>query len=172
MKNIFKGSLSSLTVSVFISLLFLALMTGSVFADGHMAKADIVDTAVAADDFNTLATALTEAGLIETLKGEGPFTVFAPTDAAFAALPEGALDNLLANKEELTNVLLYHVVPGKVMAADVVGLDGQSVETASGQSINIKVEDGTVYINDAMVTTTDIEASNGVIHVIDSVLLP
>lgn len=172
MKNIFKVNASSLKVSFFIAVLLAVFLTSSAFADGHMNKKDIVDTAVEADDFNTLATALTEAELIETLKGEGPFTVFAPTDAAFAALPEGTLDNLLADKEKLSNVLLYHVVAGKIMAEDVVGLDGQSVETASGQSINIKVKDGTVHINDAVVKTTDIEASNGVIHVIDSVLIP
>lgn len=172
MKNIFKRNLSSLTLSVLITLILLVLMTGSIYADGHMKKADIVDTAVEADDFNTLATALTEADLIETLKGEGPFTVFAPTDAAFEALPDGTLDNLLANKDQLTNVLLYHVVAGKVMAEDVISMDGSMVETLLEEDIMIKVEDGTVYINDAKVTTTDIEASNGVIHVIDTVLIP
>lgn len=172
MKKVLKRKLVSLFLSFLITMVLLTAITAAGYANGHMQSADIVDTAIEADDFNTLATALTEADLIETLKGEGPFTVFAPTDAAFAALPEGALDDLLANKEELRNVLLYHVVSGKVMAADVVTLDGESVETASGQSVNISVEDGMVYVNDSQVTTTDIEASNGVIHVIDAVLLP
>ena len=172
MKKVLKRKLVSLFLSFLITMVLLTAITAAGYANGQMQSADIVDTAIEADDFNTLATALTEADLIETLKGEGPFTVFAPTDAAFAALPEGALDDLLANKEELTNVLLYHVVPGKVMASDVVTLDGESVETASGQSVNISVEDGMVYVNDSQVTTTDIEASNGVIHVIDAVLLP
>jgi len=172
MKSVVTRKLMSMTMYFVISLFILTIISFSAYANGDMMALDIVDTAVEADDFNTLATALTEADLIETLKGEGPFTVFAPTDAAFAALPEGALDELLANKEELRNVLLYHVVPGKVMAADVLTMDGQSVETASGESINISVEDGMVYVNDTQVITTDIEASNGVIHVIDAVLLP
>lgn len=142
------------------------------------ATADIVDTAVAAGDFNTLATALTEAGLVETLKGPGPFTVFAPTDEAFAALPEGTLDELLADPSgQLTQVLTYHVVAGEVLAADVVELDGQSVETLQGGSLTIEVVDGGVVLVDETgarvnVTATDVMASNGVIHVIDGVLLP
>ena len=143
--------------------------------EGDMAgMADIVDTAVAAGSFNTLATALTAAGLVDTLKGEGPFTVFAPTDDAFAALPEGTLDTLLADPQgALTDVLLYHVVPGKVMAADVAGLDGQEVETVGGGMLTVTIgDDGSVMINDATVVTPDVEASNGVIHVIDSVLIP
>ena len=143
--------------------------------EGDMAgMADIVDTAVAAGSFNTLATALTAAGLVDTLKGEGPFTVFAPTDDAFAALPEGTLDTLLADPQgALTDILLYHVVPGKVMAADVVGLDGQEVETVGGGMLTVTIgDDGSVMINDATVVTADVEASNGVIHVIDSVLIP
>jgi uncharacterized surface protein with fasciclin (FAS1) repeats len=132
---------------------------------------DIVDTAVAAGSFGTLATALTEAGLVETLKGEGPFTVFAPTDEAFAALPEGTLESLLADIPALTDILLYHVVPGDVRAETVVGLD--SATTVQGSDISIEVVDGAVILNGVtMVVTTDIEASNGVIHVIDSVLLP
>ncbi len=135
--------------------------------------ADIVDTAVAAGNFTTLAAALEAAGLVETLKGEGPFTVFAPTDEAFAALPEGTVESLLADPSgALTEVLLYHVVPGKVMASDVVGLDGQQVETVGGAPITVSVSDGTVMINDATVIAPDVEASNGVIHVIDKVLLP
>jgi len=131
---------------------------------------DIVDTAVEAGSFTTLVTAVEAAGLVDTLKGEGPFTVFAPTDAAFAALPEGALDDLLADIPALTDVLLYHVVPGKVMAADVVNLS--SATTVQGSDLTITVEDGAVMINDALVVTADIETSNGVIHVIDAVLLP
>ena len=136
------------------------------------ADKDIVDTAVAAGQFNTLAAALTAAGLVETLKGEGPFTVFAPTDAAFAALPAGTVDALLKpeNKDKLTAVLTYHVVPGKVMAADVV--KATDAKTVNGATIAIKVDGDTVMINDAKVTNADVEASNGVIHVIDKVLLP
>jgi uncharacterized surface protein with fasciclin (FAS1) repeats len=136
----------------------------------EMQEMDIVDTAVANGNFTTLATALTEAGLIETLKGEGPFTVFAPTDDAFAALPDGALEGLLADIPALTDVLLYHVVAGKVMAADVVQLD--SADTVLGKPVDITVTDGNVFVNDAQVIITDIETSNGVIHVIDAVLLP
>ena len=137
---------------------------------------DIVDTAVADSRFTTLVAAVQAAGLVETLKGEGPFTLFAPTDEAFAKLPAGTVEDLLKpeNLETLTNILLYHVVPGKVMAADVVQLDGQMVDTAlEGQQIKITVKDGKVYLNDTVqVIITDIETSNGVIHVIDSVLLP
>ena len=134
---------------------------------------DIVDTAVADGRFTTLVAAVEAAGLVDTLKSEGPFTVFAPTDDAFAKLPAGTVDSLLLpeNLEQLKNILLYHVVSGKVMAADVVTLT--SADTVLGQSISIKVEDGNVYLNDTvMVIITDIETSNGVIHVIDTVLLP
>lgn len=134
--------------------------------------ADIVDTAVADGRFTTLVAAVEAAGLVETLKGEGPFTVFAPTDDAFAALPEGTVESLLLpeNKQQLTDILLYHVVSGKVMAADVTGLE--SAATVLGKDIAIKVDMGNVYINEAKVIITDIETSNGVIHVIDAVLLP
>jgi len=146
----------------------LALSTATVsFADGH--SKDIVDTAVAAGSFNTLATALTEAGLIETLKGEGPFTVFAPTDEAFAKIPEDQLNAILADKELLTSILTYHVVSGKVMAKDVGGLT--TAGTVQGQELTISTDDG-VKINDATVVETDIESSNGVIHVIETVLVP
>ena len=133
---------------------------------------DIVDTAVADGRFTTLAAALEAAGLIETLKGEGPFTVFAPTDDAFAALPEGTVESLLLpeNKQALTDILTYHVVSGKVMAADVTALT--SATTVLGKDVAIKVDMGNVYINEAKVIITDIETSNGVIHVIDAVLLP
>jgi transforming growth factor-beta-induced protein len=137
---------------------------------------DIVDTAVADGRFSTLVAAVQAAGLVDTLKSEGPFTLFAPTDEAFAKLPAGTVEDLLKpeNLETLKNILLYHVVPGKVMAADVVQLDGQMVDTAlEGQQIKITVKDGKVYLNDIVqVIITDIETSNGVIHVIDTVLLP
>ena len=141
--------------------------------EAAMDKMDIVDTAVADGRFTTLAAALQAAGLVETLKGEGPFTVFAPTDDAFAALPAGTLDSLLLpeNKQQLTDILLYHVVSGKVMASDVVNLT--SAPTVLGKDVTIKVQDGKVYLNDTVqVIITDIETSNGVIHVIDAVLLP
>ena len=133
---------------------------------------DIVDTAVADGRFTTLVAAVQAAGLVDTLKGEGSFTVFAPTDDAFAKLPAGTLDELLKpeNKQQLTDILLYHVVSGKVMASDVVNLD--SAATVLGKDVAIKSDMGNVYINDAQVIITDIETSNGVIHVIDSVLLP
>ena len=134
------------------------------------AKQDIVDTAVAAGSFTTLATALEAAGLVDTLKGPGPFTVFASTDAAFAKLPAGTVEGLLKDKAKLTSILTYHVVPGKVMAADVIKLD--SATTVNGQSVTIKVVDGKVQIDNATVAQADIEASNGVIHVIDTVILP
>lgn len=131
---------------------------------------DIVDTAVADGRFTTLVAAVQAAGLVETLKGEGPFTVFAPTDEAFGKLPAGTVEGLLAEPAKLSDILLYHVVSGKVMAADVVNLT--SADTALGQPITIAVTDGQVKINDATVIITDIETSNGVIHVIDSVILP
>ena len=134
------------------------------------APMDIVDTAVSAGSFNTLVTAVKAAGLVETLKSPGPFTVFAPTDEAFAKLPHGALDGLLKDKEQLKAVLLYHVVPGKVMAADVVKI--HSARTAGGAVVPIKVEHGKVYVGPAKVVKTDIAATNGVIHVIDTVLIP
>jgi uncharacterized surface protein with fasciclin (FAS1) repeats len=143
------------------------------------AEGDIVDTAIAAGDFTTLVAAVQAAGLEETLRGEGPFTVFAPTDEAFAALPAGTLDALLADPTgQLADILTYHVVPGAVLAADVVGLDGQAVTTVNGATITVGVAaDGTVTLTDAAgnevtVVATDVEASNGVIHVIDGVLLP
>ena len=131
---------------------------------------DIVATAVDAGSFKTLATALTEAGLIETLQGKGPFTVFAPTDDAFAKLPKGTVEGLLKDKEALKKVLLYHVVSGNVMSTDVVKLS--EATTVEGSKVNIKVKDGNVMINDAKVTTADVKASNGVIHIIDTVILP
>jgi uncharacterized surface protein with fasciclin (FAS1) repeats len=131
---------------------------------------DIVETAVAAGSFKTLASALQAAGLVETLKGAGPFTVFAPTDEAFAKLPKGTLDALLKDKTKLTAILTYHVVPGAVMAKEVVGL--KSAKTVNGESLKIMTMGGKVMLNNATVTQADIIATNGVIHVIDRVLLP
>ena len=148
----------------------LALVAPLALAGSYGAKKDIVDTAVAAGDFNTLATALEAADLVGTLKGEGPFTVFAPTDEAFAKLPAGTLESLLNNKEQLTAILTYHVVPGDVRAADVVKLN--SAKTVQGSEIDIEVMDGKVMVDNAQVVKTDIETSNGVIHVIDTVILP
>ena len=130
---------------------------------------DIVDTAVAAGSFKTLATALKAAGLIETLKGPGPFTVFAPTDEAFAKIPKADLDALIADKAKLTKVLTYHVVPGKVMAADVTKL--KEAKTVEGKMVKIDTSSG-VKVGGATVIKADVEASNGVIHVIDSVIFP
>lgn len=142
-------------------------------------ESDIVDTAVAAGDFTTLVSAVQAAGLEDTLRGEGPFTVFAPTDAAFEALPEGTVETLLEEPEgDLTDILTYHVVEGEVMAADVAGLDGQEVPTVNGATFTVSVaDDGTVTLTDAAgnevaVTQTDIAAGNGVIHVVDAVLMP
>jgi uncharacterized surface protein with fasciclin (FAS1) repeats len=157
---------------------FFAIMTAVFFlagisvAEGYGKKKDIVDTAVSAGEFKTLATALTEAGLVDVLKGKGPFTVFAPTDAAFAKLPEGTVEALLKpeNSDKLTAILTYHVVAGKVMANDVAGID--AAETVNGQRLAVKTSGGSVMIDDATVVTADVEASNGVIHIIDTVLLP
>lgn len=143
----------------------------AVAAADAKASADIVDTAVAAK-FNTLVAAVKAAGLVDTLKGKGPFTVFAPTDAAFAKLPAGTLEDLLKpeNKEQLQAILTYHVVSGKVMAADVVKL--KEAKTVNGQAVTISVTDGTVSVDGAKVTKTDVECANGVIHIIDAVILP
>lgn len=134
---------------------------------------DIVDTAVAAGSFNTLAKALEAAGLVDALKGEGPFTVFAPTDDAFAKLPAGTIETLLRpeNKDKLKAILLYHVVPGKVVAADVVKLNGKEPKTLQGGKVKISTKHG-VMVDNAMVIKTDVLATNGVIHVIDTVLMP
>ena len=136
------------------------------------AQKDVVDAAVDAGQFTILAKALGAADLVQTLKGPGPFTVFAPTDEAFKKLPAGTLDSLLKpeNKDQLRSILTYHVVPGRVMAADVVKLN--EAETVNGKRLAVNVDGGAVMINDANVTTTDIEASNGIIHVVDSVILP
>ena len=159
------NSISKLAVAATTAV---GIMAGSAAARA----ADIVDTAVAAGQFKTLAAALGAAGLVDTLKGAGPFTVFAPTDAAFAKLPAGTVETLLKpeNKAQLVAILTYHVVPGDVMAADVVKLT--EAKTINGKMVKVKVDGGNVMINDAKVTATDIAASNGVIHVIDTVLLP
>lgn len=133
---------------------------------------DIVDTAVAAGSFNTLVAAVKAAGLVETLKGDGPFTVFAPTDEAFAKLPAGTVEALLKDKAKLTRILTYHVVSGNVMAKDVVKLNGKSAKTVEGSSVSITVKGGKVMVDNANVVKTDIACSNGVIHVIDTVIIP
>ncbi|WP_416883642.1 fasciclin domain-containing protein [Marivita sp.] len=146
-----------------------SLLAGTAFAGGH--SKDIVDTAVDAGTFGTLVAAVQAAGLVDTLKGEGPFTVFAPTDEAFAALPEGTVENLLLpeNKDQLVAILTYHVIPGKVMSTDLT--DDMEAATVQGSSVTIDLDNG-VMVENANVTTADIEASNGVIHVIDTVILP
>ncbi|ATX78151.1 MULTISPECIES: fasciclin domain-containing protein [Reinekea] len=156
--NIFLSAVvtASLAVASFVS------------ADHHGAKKDIVDTAVAAGSFTTLVTAVQAADLVATLKGKGPFTVFAPNDAAFAKIPAATLNGLVADKEALTGVLGFHVVSGKFLAADVVGLD--EVTTITGSTLTIKVMGGSVYVNGSLVIATDIATSNGVIHVIDTVI--
>jgi uncharacterized surface protein with fasciclin (FAS1) repeats len=167
MKNL---NLKSLSVVV-IALTF--LFSVNAHAMSHGDHKDIVDTAVNAGSFNTLVAAVKAAELVDTLKGEGPFTVFAPTDEAFAKLPEGTLDELLKpeNKEKLQAILTYHVVSGKVMAADVVKL--KSAKTVQGADIMIAIKDEKVMLNESStVVKTDIECSNGVIHVIDTVILP
>ncbi|MBB3191476.1 fasciclin domain-containing protein [Halomonas cerina] len=148
------------------------MLAGAAQADHHGMKADIVDTAVEAGQFETLVAAVQAADLVETLKGEGPFTVFAPTDEAFAALPEGTVEDLLKpeNQDTLRAVLTYHVVPGKIMAEDAMAAD--SATTVQGQDLTITTMDGSVMVNDATVIQADVEASNGVIHVIDGVLMP
>ena len=142
---------------------------------GHAAtqsQADIVETAVAAGQFETLAAALTAAGLVETLKGDGPFTVFAPTDAAFAALPAGTVESLLepANRDKLRSILRYHVVAGRVTADQVMGMD--RAETVQGESVSIRVDGDRVMVDGATVVKADVMAGNGVIHVVDAVLMP
>ncbi len=162
------------SISVLVVLLALLANFGSnAFPSARGAdesEKDVVDTAVAAGQFKTLVTAVKAADLVETLKGEGPFTVFAPTDEAFAKVPKEKLEALLKDKKALTAVLTYHVVPGKVMAADVVKLE--AAKTAEGKTVTIRTQDGKVTINGANVVKTDIVCKNGVIHVIDAVLLP
>lgn len=160
-----------LIITTVMFALFSFLMPAQAHEHG-MKKADIVDVAVNNGSFNTLVAAIKTAGLVDTLKGDGPFTVFAPTDDAFANLPDGTVSMLLKpeNKDKLIAVLTYHVVPGKVMAADVVNLN--SATTVQGQDVSISVADGKVMVNNATVIATDVKAKNGVIHVIDTVILP
>lgn len=150
----------------------IGLFLGTAAVPAMAAEDDIVDTAVAAGSFETLVAAVKAADLVGTLKGEGPFTVFAPTDAAFGKLPEGTVETLLEpeNKDKLTSILIYHVVPGKVMSSDLAGRTLE-VQTVEGSTVEIDATDG-VTVDGATVTKADIEASNGVIHVIDSVIMP
>ncbi len=159
----FRKTLLALTAASFIA--------GPAFADGHMETKDIVDTAVSAGNFGTLVAAVKAAGLVDTLKGEGPFTVFAPTDAAFAALPEGTVEDLLKpeNKDRLVAVLTYHVIPGEVMSSDLS--EGMTATTVQGTDVTITLEGGP-KVNGATISAPDVDASNGVIHVIDEVILP
>ncbi len=172
-------SIRSAIMVMGIGFLALAIVTlGAIWQPAQAEKSqgasdDIVDTAVAAGSFKTLVTALQAADLVDALKGDGPFTVFAPTDEAFAKLPAGTVAELLKpeNKEKLKGILLYHVVPGKVAAADVVKLNGQEVATLEGSKVKIKTKHG-VMVDNARVVKTDVMTSNGVIHVIDTVIMP
>ncbi len=161
-------------ISIYIALAAALLLLATEVLAGNYGKkqSDIVDTAVAAGTFNTLAAALVAGDLVDTLKADGPYTVFAPTDEAFAKLPAGTVEMLLLpeNKDKLVAILTYHVVPGKVSAAEVITMT--SASTVNGSDVAISVVDDAVFINDSRVVATDIEASNGIIHVVDNVLLP
>ena len=158
-------------VGVALAVLLVAFVSiGSALDHCKMDKKNIVETAVAAGSFNTLVKAVKAADLVETLSGEGPFTVFAPTDDAFAKIPAETLEALVNNKDKLTAVLTYHVVPAKVMASDVVKM--KSAKTVNGNELTISVNEGTVKVDNAKVIKTDIVCSNGIIHVIDTVVLP
>jgi transforming growth factor-beta-induced protein len=174
-----KHHILSMTLIMVLALTSLSLANscGSTTAHSHSTtsvenaeKKDIVETAISAEKFNTLVAAIKAAGLVETLQGEGPFTVFAPTDEAFAKLPEGTVEALLNDKEKLTAILTYHVVPGTVLAEEVVKLD--KAATVNGEEVSIKADGDGVMVDDARVVATDILCENGVIHVIDSVILP
>jgi len=165
MKNI---SLSLIALVVFFTTSVFAQMDTKMVSNA--VKNDLVQTAISAGNFTTLVTALTEAGLVDALEGKGPFTVFAPTDEAFKKLPEGALDNLLKDKDALKNVLLYHVVSGDITSKQITKLS--DAKTLNGSDINIKIDDGKVMVNNSQVVGADVMASNGIIHVIDAVLLP
>lgn len=160
------------TVLISASILVGSLVSVNAYAGHHGEKEDIVDIAVGNGSFTTLVTAVKAAGLVDTLKGTGPFTVLAPTDEAFSKLPAGTVETLLKpeNKQKLIDILTYHVISGKIMANDVVKLNDAT--TLEGQKVKITVDDGNVMINDAKVIKPDVKASNGVIHVIDSVLIP
>jgi len=171
-KHLLKNALFAVATAGILAFNPVAAVADDYSKEKKADKKDIVDTAVDAGQFKTLAAALTAAELVETLKGEGPFTVFAPTDAAFEKLPEGTVETLLKpeNKEKLVAILTYHVVPGKVTAAEVVKLD--KAETVEGSNVKIKTEGDTVMVNDAKVVKADIMTKNGVIHVIDAVIMP
>ncbi len=158
--------------AAFAALLTLPAVAAAQGSYNTPATKTIAEVATENGNFKTLVAALDAAGLVETLQGPGPFTVFAPTDAAFAKLPAGTVEALLADKDKLTSILTYHVLSGSVKAADVVASNGGTPATVNGQALRIVVREGKVYVNDAQVVTTDIVASNGVIHVIDGVLLP
>ena len=165
-------NIAILLKTALVAQLLFAVSLASAGDYGKKKNKDIVDTAVSAGQFKTLAAALEAGGLIETLKGDGPFTVFAPTDEAFAKLPAGTVESLLKpeNKDQLVSILTYHVVAGKVKAADVVKLD--TATTVNGTDVAIKVKGDAVMVDNATVVATDIDASNGIIHVIDTVILP
>jgi uncharacterized surface protein with fasciclin (FAS1) repeats len=167
------GKFASIGILALMIIAFIGSQTATAGDHGKdKAAGDIIDVAVANGQFTTLAAALEAADLVGTLQGDGPFTVFAPTDAAFAALPEGTVESLLQpeNREQLIAILTYHVVAGRVTAADVIKLD--AAQTVNGQSVAIKTDDKGVKINDARVIMADVDASNGIIHVIDTVILP
>lgn len=168
-----------MTYPILTAALALAVLTPSQPALGqasgngkNAASKDIVTVATEAGSFTTLVTAVKAAGLVETLKGPGPFTVFAPNDAAFAKLPKGTVEGLLADKNALSSVLTFHVISGRVMAGDITKSKGAKPKTVNGQELDIQFRDGKVFVNGAQVITADIAASNGVIHVLDGVLLP
>jgi uncharacterized surface protein with fasciclin (FAS1) repeats len=175
----FAGSTHALGGTTFVPAVALAVAVTAPAAasaqaaphQGHGSK-NIVEVATAAGSFTTLLTAVNAAGLVETLQGGGPFTVFAPNDAAFAKVPKATLDELLADKAALGSVLTFHVVPGRVVAGDILKAGRAIPKTVSGQPLDITARDGKVYVNGARVVTADVQASNGVIHVIDTVLLP
>lgn len=160
------------TIAAVAAMLVLPTFVSAQYAKEKKPMKNIVQVAVEAGNFNTLVAAVKAAGLAETLQGPGPFTVFAPTDAAFAKLPAGTVEGLLENTEQLSSILTFHVVSGKVMSDEIVKANGASPSTVNGQPLDIVLRNGKVYVNGAQVVTADIVASNGVIHVIDSVLLP
>lgn len=164
-----KATVAAIALTAAVSISSVASAQGAPRQSGTKT---IVDVATSAGSFNTLLAAVKAAGLVETLQGDGPFTVFAPSDAAFAKIPKATLDALLADKAALTSLLTYHVVPGRVMAADIVKANGATPTTVNGQSVDVTVRGGKVYVGGAQVVTADVAASNGVIHVIDTVLMP
>ena len=164
--------MKTLTLAAIAALALPTLASAQKTAADHGSKKTIVQVAADAGTFNTLVAAVKAAGLAETLQGPGPFTVFAPTDAAFAKLPPGTIEALLADKDKLTSILTYHVVSGNVMAKDIVKTNGAKPMTVNGQKLDIALRGGKVYVNGAQVVSADVHAKNGVIHVIDAVLMP